>query len=254
MKNRPINRFVIPLISVLFILAAGIFMRDDLFTRRSEPEIEVVTTPAPIPVTVPTKVVIVTPEPVESAEPEETDNLPHDRLFITVERQQYVQGDMRLVIPRLSLDKSVGNGTTQDDLSYGPCLYDYAQLPGTGNRNVSIAGHRIYQDFYYLDEMTELDYLYLVWDGSIYRYIYESTTVVEQDDWGPIYSQGYSLVTLTTCTPIGISDHRMIVRFTLDEIFEYADDFVFDTAAPAVPASAPPGAAKGTAPPTASAR
>ena len=234
-KKMSVKRFIIPLISILLIVAAAIFLIDSLHPWDSVPEVSA--DPAPIPVTPPPEVITVTPDPTESEAPEdgaeeEDDGLPHDKLFITVERQHYERGQMRLVIPRLSLDKDVGNGTSQAELKLGPCLYEYAQLPGTGNRNVSIAAHRVKKDFYYLDEMTDNDYLYLVHAETVYRYVYESTTVVEQDDWGPIYSQGYSLVTLTTCTPIGVSDHRMIVRARLDESFPYTEDFVFEAVAP----------------------
>lgn len=244
MKNKLKKRIIIPLISVLLIAAASVLLADFLHPRGQAPEPVPAVSPDPIPAGTPSAAVVITPapenieDPTEAAEDAADDGLPHDRLFITVERQEYRRDDMRLVIPRLDLDQGIGDGTSQAELKLGPCLYEYAQLPGEGNRNVSIAGHRIKKDFYALDEMVEGDYLYLVWGGAVYRYVYESTTVVEQDDWGPIYSQGYSLVTLTTCTPIGVSDHRMIVRFKLDEIFEHTDDFVFDSAVPAESADA----------------
>ena len=172
------------------------------------------------------------PEEAVDVEVVAEDNLPHDRLFITVERQRYKAGDLRLVIPRISFDKSLEPGTSSDELGRGPGLYDYAQLPGEGNRNVSIAGHRRKRDFYYVDIVTERDYIYLVDAENIYRYIHESSFVVTPDDWGPIYSQGFSCVTLTTCTPIGISDHRLIVRGELDAIFPYTEDFVFEMSGP----------------------
>jgi len=179
------------------------------------------------------------PTPIETpviiAEPEsETDNLPHDKLFITVQRQRYQNGDLRLIIPKLNIDVPVWNGTTKEYLSRGACLYEYAQLPGEGNRNVSIAAHRngrrygkVTDDglFYYIDTLAAGDYLYLSDAENIYRYLYESTTIVEADDWGPIYSQGFSCLTLTSCEPIGISSHRIIVRSKLEEITPFTGDF-----------------------------
>lgn len=174
------------------------------------------------------------PEKIE--EEIEDDGLPHDRLFITVERQRYEDGDLTLIIPKLQKNLYIYNGVTDDVLKKGAGLYDYSQLPGKGNRNVSIAGHRntviggVISDaapFYYVDQLKEGDYLYLTDAGNIYRYLYEDTKVVEPDNWGPIYSQGFSCLTITTCEPIGPGTHRMIVRGRLDEIFPFTDDFEY---------------------------
>ena len=128
------------------------------------------------------------------------------------------------------------NGTTAEVLKKGVGLYDYAQLPGRGNRNVSIAGHRnnrvngrVTDDapFYYVDTIGPGDFLYLYDDENIYRYVHEETYVVEETDWGPIYSQGFSCLTITSCEPIGVNTHRIIVVGRLDEIFERDGDFIY---------------------------
>lgn len=177
------------------------------------------------------------PEGTPEAELLEEDGLPHDKLFITVERQKYEDGDLQLVIPKLEIDDPIWDGTTDADLAKGACLFDYAQLPGEGNRNVSLAAHRngrrggIVTDdglFYYIHELAEGDLLYLHDKEKIYVYRYLDTKVVEADDWGPIYSQGFSVLTLTSCEPIGISTHRMIVRADLQEIVDYDPNYVYD--------------------------
>lgn len=162
-------------------------------------------------------------------------DLPYDKLFITKERQNYQTGDLVLIIPKLSLKEPVQSGTDTASLNQGPGLYDYAQLPGEGNRNVSIAAHRnksrngIITEwfFYYIDTMCEGDYVYLVSKDKIYRYIYDKTTVVEENDWSPIYSQGFSCITLTSCEPIGIADHRIVVRGKLDAIDTFSKNYVY---------------------------
>ena len=162
-------------------------------------------------------------------------DLPYDKLFITKERQNYQTGDLTLVIPKLSLVEPVQNGTSTEALALGPGLYDYAQLPGEGDRNVSIAAHRNHSRngvisewfFYYIDTLDTGDYLYLTDTRSIYRYQYDQTTIVEEDDWSPIYSQGVSCITLTSCEPIGVADHRIIVRGILDEITPYSTSYVY---------------------------
>jgi len=171
---------------------------------------------------------------IEEEDNEPEDNLPHDKLFITGERRGYKDQDITLIIPKLNKTLPVFNGVTQDVLKKGVGLYDFAQLPGEGNRNVSLAGHRntsrfgVITDnapFYYIDKLKDGDYLYLTDKDSVYRYLYMDTKVVEADDWGPIYSQGFSCLTITSCTPIGIGSHRIVVRGMLDEIFPLTEDF-----------------------------
>ena len=154
------------------------------------------------------------------------------KLYITGERQVYEDGSLRLVIPKLGIDTAVGDGVSEEVLEKGPGLYDYAQLPGTGNRNVSIAGHRDIHGsiFYSIDTLAEDDYLYLVYGGTIYRYTYRDTTIVNADDWGPIYNQGFSCLTLTSCDPIGTSLNRIIVRSELSERVPETDHYEFRAA------------------------
>lgn len=162
------------------------------------------------------------------------EDLPFDKLFTDSERKAYQDGQLTLVIPKLDKTLPVYAGVTKDDLRKGVGLYDYARLPGEGNRNVSIAGHRNYSrhgiisdaaPFYYINTLGEGDYLYLADSAHIYRYLWETCYVVYETDWSPIYSQGYSCLTLTSCHPIGVADHRIIVRAVLDQIFDYSADF-----------------------------
>jgi LPXTG-site transpeptidase (sortase) family protein len=167
--------------------------------------------------------------------PDPADELPTDKLFITAERRNYQEKDLQLIIPVMDLNEPVYNGTKTATLNKGACLYEVSQLPGKGNRNVSIAGHRNGVKggkiteimFYHLDKVGEGDYLYLCDDEKVFRYLYKYTVTVEEDDWSEIYSQGYSCLTLTTCTPIGVADHRLIVRAELDGIFYKTEDFDF---------------------------
>lgn len=176
----------------------------------------------------------VPPDPKVQAEPDETDGLPIGKLVITPERKRYKDGGLTLRIPALGVESIIHDGTDREDLRNGVGLYDYAQLPGEGNRNVSIAGHRNgisngkitdRAPFYYVDTLKEGDYLYLTDSAYIYRYLWENSTIVKANDWSPIYTSGYSSITLTSCHPIGISDHRIIIRGVLDEIFPYEKSF-----------------------------
>ena len=148
----------------------------------------------------------------------------------TRERREYKTGDMRLVIPKLEVDVPIVDNVDEKALTNGPGLYEQAHLPGTGNRNVSIAGHRDIHGshFYYIDKMTDGDYFYLVWDNTVYRYTYKDTTIVASNDWGPIAFQGFSCLTLTSCDPIGTSRNRIIVRGELSQRVPYADSYIFE--------------------------
>lgn len=178
----------------------------------------------------------VSPSPAASSEPEEVDGLPVGKLVVTEEREAYVDDSLTLYIPALNVKRSVHNGTDDDTLDRGVGLYEYAQLPGEGNRNVSMAGHRNglsngkitdRAPFYYIDTLGEGDYLYLYDSDSIYRYLFEYTEIVEADDWDPIRTTGYSCMTITSCHPIGVSDHRIVVRARLDEIISYDSSYAF---------------------------
>lgn len=152
-----------------------------------------------------------------------TADYPEGKLFITVERSQYQSGGMTLTVPKLGLTEiPVLPDVDDETLKSGVGLYEYAQMPGTGNRNVSIAGHRdIYgEEFYDIDKLAEGDEFYLTYEGKRYTYVYKDTKIVEADDWSPIYIQGFSCLTLTSCTPIGVASHRIIVRAELNSIEE----------------------------------
>lgn len=157
------------------------------------------------------------------------EDVPRGSLYITQERKDYQSGTMRLIIPAIGVDTAVGSSTKVDALAELPGLYEVAQMPGTGDRNTSIAGHRdIYdQVFYTLDKLQDQDALYLIYGQSVYIYQYERTLIVPPDDWSVVASQGYSLLTLTTCDPIGTTLNRLIVQARLVDITAYRDTSQF---------------------------
>ncbi|MDR1542368.1 MAG: class E sortase [Clostridiales bacterium] len=148
------------------------------------------------------------------------------KLYITPEREAYME-DMTLIVPKLEVNAPVGNGTTLPVLRKGPALFDFASLPGTGDRNVAIAGHREGGVFFYLDRLEEGDNIYLIYKEKVFRYSYKDTKAVLPSDWSVISGQGFPCVTLVTCTPIGIADHRMIVRGELQEMLDYSEAIEF---------------------------
>ena len=225
---------------VLLIAAAVLFLWDRPQYEIVVPSTAPVTslTPTPEPTPTDSEPLSPTPTPLTYKEvlEEPEDGLPTDKVFVTDTRKSYQSGDLRLIIPKLEVDELILDGVDEQTLLQGEGLYDYAQLPGEGRSNTSIAGHRNWirggkitldQPFSFLDTLTEGDYLYLVYGENIYQYLFEYQEVVEPDDWGPIYKTDHSCVTLTTCTPVGVSDHRLIVRGALVDIIPFTDDYAY---------------------------
>ena len=259
MKKRRVLAWMFAALAALF-LAAALYLF--FSARQTPPDMGPAPTPAPVSTPAPTPIPTPAPTPCETACPvpegtppvedlppeEEDDGLPLDKFFITAPRRNYKDGDLRLIIPKLDVDVPILNGVDADTLLRGEGLYDYAQLPSETRSNTSIAGHRNWirggkitldQPFSYLDELGEGDYLYLRDGEYIYQYLWEVTEVVEMDDWGPIYKREYSCVTLTTCTPVGVSDHRLIVRGALNATLPISEDYDYPAAQAEEEADAP---------------
>ena len=243
-RNKERRRHLIILIYTIIFMASVVSIAEYRSYLRGEAERQAVDAMLAAPGEKILAAPVVSPLPQEGigeeapgeAEENPADPLPDDILYITGERRFYQDQDLTLIIPKLGKTLPIYSGVTQEVLKKGVGLYDYAQLPGEGNRNVSVAGHRntsrlgVITDkapFYYIDTLKDGDYLYLTDNENIYRYLYEDTIVVEADNWGPIYRQGYSCLTITSCTPIGISTHRIVVRGRLDEIFALSDEFEY---------------------------
>lgn len=177
------------------------------------------------PVPVPSSV-----SPPSSTQPAFDEEYLKDKLYITTERAAYQTGQLVLKIPRMGVDGAVQNGTTDEAMAVGPCLYDYAQLPaGEGNHNVSVVAHRDIHgaEFYFAHKLGPGDLFYLIYNETIFVYAYEKTYIITPDDWGPIYSQGYPCLTLTTCNPIGSTRERLVVHARLQETIPYDKNYTF---------------------------
>lgn len=208
---------------LLELLMPGLRQSRETIEYRPRPT-EIVSADDPTPETAPPAL-----SPETEPSPDAAEELPVGKLIATKERSNYTLPTLTLKIPKLGVTYGVYNGTGPDELRCGVGLYDYAQMPGSGNRNTSIAGHRNSvvngritdaAPFYYIDTLGEGDYIYLYDKEQIYRYVWQECYIVDADDWSPIYTTGFSCITLTSCHPIGISDHRIIVRGTLDAILE----------------------------------
>lgn len=155
---------------------------------------------------------------------------PVGKLVGTTDREAYENGNLRLVIPSLDQDVLVQNNVDTESLRSGPGLYEYSQLPAPDtNANVSIAGHRDIEgaEFYYIDRLTDGDLMYLVYQEKVYIYQYESTQIIQSDDWNPIACKDYPCLTLTSCDPIGTFINRIVVTGRLVDVREMNSQVMF---------------------------
>jgi len=148
--------------------------------------------------------------------------------LVSDERLGYGDGVMTLVIPALGFDGPVYAGTSRAALKKGPGLFEASGMPGQPGANVSIAGHRTRNAFYYLDRLRKEDRVYLIYDSSIYTYVFYDRRVVFPTEWSVISKQGFDACTLITCTPIGVANKRMVVRFILESVVEDGNTNVED--------------------------
>lgn len=159
---------------------------------------------------------------VYAQQPLKTSGFPTDILFTDSTRKEYSTGKLRLVVPKMRVDTTVGDGTDEVTLQKSPGLYDYSQLPSEGNSNVSIAGHRdcFGSPFIDIDQLTTGDMIFLCYNGKTYCYDWVETKIIESDDWSILYCHDFSAVTLTSCDPVGISTQRIAAIGKLVEVRE----------------------------------
>lgn len=116
-------------------------------------------------------------------------------------------------IPRIGLRAAVGAGVEVADLRKGPGWYPQSALPGTPG-NVAIAGHRTTYGswFRHVDRLQAGDVIFLSDGQRMIAYEVERVYTVEAGDWSVIESTLHNALTLTTCTPPGGDEYRLVVR------------------------------------------
>lgn len=123
----------------------------------------------------------------------------------------------RIQIPRLGVDAIVVRGTTPEVLRAGVGHYEESPLP-CGEGNAAIAGHRttFSKPFADLHRLRPGDEVVVV--TPVGRCTYEvmgRPWVTHPTDWSVLEPAGGSVLTLTTCHPLGSADERLIVRARL---------------------------------------
>jgi len=131
-------------------------------------------------------------------------------------------GKTWLVIPRLHLRMQIVSGISDDRLALGVGWYRRSPKPGSKG-NIGLAGHRTTYPapFFFLDKMRVADSVILIVGDELHRYLVKANEagepydVVQPGNIGVLAYLGFDSVTLTTCTPIGTVNERLIVHAKL---------------------------------------
>lgn len=122
----------------------------------------------------------------------------------------------RLMIPDIDVDLPIYHGTSDATLLRGAGHLEGSHLPigGEGTHAVitahrGLASARMFTD---LDKVSKGDTFTIQVLGEVLTYQVIDTRVVEPDDTDSLRAvDGEDLVTLITCTPLGINTHRILV-------------------------------------------
>ena len=122
----------------------------------------------------------------------------------------------RIKIPVIDADLPIYHGTSDEVLARGIGHLEGTALPvGGDSTHAVLTGHRGLADaelFTNLDRVAVGDTFTVEVFGEVLTYQVIDTKVVDPDETETLYPQrGEDLVTLVTCTPLGINSHRILV-------------------------------------------
>ena len=125
----------------------------------------------------------------------------------------------QLAIPRINMKaNNILSGVSVDDLRKGVGHFRNTSLPGQKG-NVALAGHRTTYGgpFLHIDQLQNGDPItFTNLLGELYVYKVTSQTVVAPDDTSVLQPTDSPTLTLVTCTPVGTSTDRLIIKADLD--------------------------------------
>jgi len=125
----------------------------------------------------------------------------------------------RIVIPRLSLNMILVNGTDEGSLERGPGRDLRTYMPGQ-NRLVYIAGHRTtyLAPFSHIDQIRRGDSITLEMPYATFLYRAVRHVIVPADDLAVLRSPRHELLALQACHPRFFATHRYIVYARLRSV------------------------------------
>ncbi|MEE0956052.1 MAG: class C sortase [Eubacterium sp.] len=138
------------------------------------------------------------------------------RSLLCMDASSNVMGSVR--VPSAGIHLAIAHGTSSDDLRFEAGHLYGTSLPWGGkNTHAVIAGHTGLKSadlFTGLREVKRGDVFYIDVLDEIHEYTVDQIEVVIPEDEDPYLQikEGEDLVTLYTCTPYGINDHRLMVR------------------------------------------
>lgn len=144
----------------------------------------------------------------------------------------------RLQIPAINVDLPIFHGTSESTLLEGAGHLQGTSLPvGGESAHAVITAHRGLASatmFTDLDRVVVGDVFTLATFGEVLSYQVIDTQVVAPEDTASLRQQeGQDLVTLITCTPLGINSHRILV--TAERITPTPVEAIEAAEAPATP-------------------
>lgn len=122
----------------------------------------------------------------------------------------------RIVIPKIDLDLPVYHGTSEEVLGAGIGHLQGTSLPvGGPSTRAVLTGHRGLAHaamFTHLDQIVEGDTFSVSILGEVFTYTVRDVKVIAPEETESIRpEEGKDLMTLITCTPLGINSHRILV-------------------------------------------
>lgn len=122
----------------------------------------------------------------------------------------------RIKIPRIGVDLPIYHGTGSDVLEHGVGHLEGTALPVGGRSTHSVlTGHRglaTSELFTHLDLVEVDDTFTIEVFGDVLTYRVTDTRVVQPEETESLLMRpGEDLITLVTCTPLGVNSHRILV-------------------------------------------
>ena len=121
-------------------------------------------------------------------------------------------------IPSVNIYLPIGHGTSDETLdTMAGHMYGTSLITGGENTHAVITAHTGLQSAKLFDDIDRLktgDEFYIYVLGETHRYVVDDikTVLPEDADQYLAVEDGKDYITLYTCTPYGINDHRLLVR------------------------------------------
>lgn len=146
----------------------------------------------------------------------------------------------RLIIPEIHVDMPIYHGTSEETLMNGVGHLYGTALPvgGVGTHSVltahsGLAEHRMFTD---LPDLTEGDIFTVETYGEQLHYeVTDMQEVLPHETETLVPVAGRDVMTLVTCTPVGVNSHRLLVTGERTEVPEPAPQYPMQAEVPGFP-------------------